>query len=235
MYRVIVLFYGLIVLYKWDRSFHVVNFSSSAFSCSLFKVMSRYMSGHVLFCVRAAGKSWGLWDQYLYFFWHRGSGPVAGDSSLPLHSDVCGGDSFTRWALLPDLGGAQRHPPSGLLWATSSHFSGSTRGPYSLSPEPVYQNSRLPLMPNGGVKEYRQPFLTQYPILSGSFLKNPYCMLKAKVFPLASFWYRVLAILQADRCFRWNRLAGGMCLERWKEKCMTHFKVLPCLSQKCVV
>lgn len=51
MYRVIVLFYGLIVLYKWDHSFHMVNFSSSAFPCSLFKVMSRYMSGHMSYSV----------------------------------------------------------------------------------------------------------------------------------------------------------------------------------------
>ena len=43
---------------------------------------------------------------------------------------------------------------------------------------------------------------------------------------LAFFWYQILTILQADRCFKWSRL-GGMHLERWREKCVTHLKIFP--------
>ena len=150
MCRVIVLFYGLI-LYKWDHSFHVVNFSSSAFPCSLFKAMSRYMSGHMSYSVLEQLGRAGVFGTSIFTSGTRAVALWQAAAACPwLHSDVCAGDSFTQWALLPDLGGAQLHPPSGLLWATSSHFSGSTCGPCSLSPEPLYQNSKLPLMPHRG-------------------------------------------------------------------------------------
>lgn len=151
MYRVIVLFYGLIVLYKWDCSFHVINFSASAFPCSLFKVMSRCMSGHMSHSVLEQLGRAGVFGSSIFA---SGTGPAAlwqVAAACPwLHSNVCGGDSFTWGTFLPDLGGAQLHPPSGLLWATSSHFSCSAHGSSSLSSEPLYQNSKLPLMPNRG-------------------------------------------------------------------------------------
>ena len=143
------------------------QFLSLRFPCSFFKVMSRYMSGHMSYsALEQLGRA-GVFGSSIF----ASSGTRPADlwqvaAACPwLHSDVCGGDSFTWGTLLPDLGGARLHPPSGLLWAASSHFSPSTHGSSSLSSEPLYQNSNCPWCLTGEVKEYRQPFLRQYPIL----------------------------------------------------------------------
>ena len=148
---------GRQILKRWGRP------SASPFPSFLFKVMSRYISGHMPRSVLEQLGRVGVFGTNIF----ASSGKRAVvllqlAAACPRCSVmfVVGG-SFTWLALLPDLGCSQRHPPSSLLRASSSHFSGSKEGPFSLSSGSLYYNSKLPNCPwylTGEVKEYRQSF-----------------------------------------------------------------------------
>lgn len=141
-------------------------FQASLFSFSFFKIMTRYVDGNMAYSdpeqlerVRVLGTS---------IFASSVMRAVALPhlaAACPWCSQWCWWrGSFTWLAWLPDLGCCQLHPPSSLLWAISSHISGSKMA-HSLSTQGLFAKTAnchtLPDAQQGTLRNTDGPFLRQ--------------------------------------------------------------------------